>query len=138
MDADRSNGPRMAYTELIRRLKKIYPPLLVKDGVEGNVALYRRKKGEEMAAEGYDLSRPTWYNEHKYVAGFPKTEIPEWGHLVGDTDGIAEREVRGWRSVLIAFIESGAITYQAAVEEFGNPSDDMRNGHWMQILEQKR
>jgi hypothetical protein len=138
IQADRSQGSRLHYGELITRLRRLCPSLLVKDGIEGNVALYIRKSQNEMAASGYDLSMPQWYNENKYATGFPKGWIPEWGHLTTDTDNRAEHEIRGWRSVLIALIKTRAITYAAAVNEFGDPSGDQRAQYWMeQLLEFK-
>jgi hypothetical protein len=134
-DADRSIGTRMPSGELITRLQKLNPAILVKDGIPGNVALYVRKSESEMAVDGYDLLRPQWYNEHKYVTGFPTEPLAEWGHLTTDTDGIAEREVRGWRSVLIALIKAKAFTYEAAVEEFGDPIEDTRSKFWFEQLQ---
>lgn len=133
--AERSQGSRMPYGEFIRRLQCIFPELLVKDGAEGNVALYRPKTATEKIVDGYDLSLPEWYNYHKYVTGCPKDFLPEWGHLTTDTDGIANREVRGWRSMLISFIKSHAVTYDAVVKEFGNPESDQRSNLWFEQLE---
>lgn len=134
IQADRSIGNRLHYSEVILRLNKLNPSILVKDGIQGHVALYRRKTKAEMDRDGYDLARPQWYNEHKYVTGFPKDFLPEWGHLTTDTDGIAEREVRGWRSVLIAFMKHGVITYAQATEQFGDPANDQRSNFWFQHL----
>ncbi len=133
-DADRSTGARLYFTEIIARLQKIKPVFLVKDGIPGNVALYVRKTAGEMAASGYDLTRPQWHNEHKYITGFPKDWLPEWGHLTTDTDGIADKELRGWRSVLMAIIKSEAIGYAEAVAEFGDPADDQRSRFWFEQL----
>lgn len=134
-DADRSIGSRIPSGEFIVRLQKLNPAILVKDGIPGNVALYVRKSESEMIRDGYDLLRPQWYNEHKYVTGFPTEPLAEWGHLTTDTDGIAEREFRGWRSVLIAFIKAGAFTYEAAIEEFGDPIEDQRSKFWFEQLQ---
>lgn len=131
---DRSQGARLYYSVLLRKLKAVYPNFLVKDGIPGNVAVYRPKTESEKINDGYDLSRPQWHNESKYVTGFPKDWIPEWGHYLNDPDGIAEREVRGWRSILIAMIKQGLITYAAAIKEFGNPEHDQRNRFWFEQL----
>lgn len=134
--AERSQGARLYYSTFLRKLKKIYPQLLIKDGIPGNVALYRPKTEMEILRDGYDLEAPRWYNEHKYFAGFPKDHIPEWGHLLNDTDGIAVREVRGWRTVLIAFIKQRVLTYRAVVAEFGDPSNDQRSRFWFEQLQE--
>lgn len=130
----RSEGSRLYYSTLLKKLKNIYPHFLVKDGIPGNVAVYRPKTKEQIALDGYDLTRPTWHNESIYVTGFAKYWIPEWGHFLNDTDGIAEREVRGWRSILIAMIKQGLFTYAAAIEEFGNPEHDQRSRFWFEQL----
>lgn len=135
---ERSKGGRLYYSVLLRKLKKLYPQLLVKDGIPGNVALYRPKTQGEIINDGYDLAFPRWYNEHKYVTGFPKDHIPEWGHYLNDTDGIADKEVRGWRSVLIAFFKQGLVTYEAASREFGDPENDQRNRFWFEQVKEKK
>lgn len=133
-DADRSTGSQMPSAEFLFRLQKINPAILVKNGIPGNVALYVRKSEAEIIQDGYDLRRPTWWNEHKYVSGMPMSSLPEWGHLTTDTDGIAEREVRGWRSVLIALIKAKAFTYAQAAIEFGDPLYDRRSLYWFAQL----
>jgi hypothetical protein len=130
----RSEGPRLYYSVFLRRLKKIYPQFLVKDGIPGNVAVYRPKTQEEIIQDGYDMLFPQWHNEHKYVTGFPKEDIPEWGHYKNDTDGIALHEVRGWRSVLIAIVKQGLVTYEAVAKEFGDPIHDQRSKYWFDQL----
>ena len=132
--AERSTGSRMYYSVLLRKLKILCPDLLVRDGIPGNVAVYRLKTQDELVRDGYDLQLPQWYNEHRYATGFPKEDIPEWGHYVNDADGIAVREVRGWRSVLIALIRQGIVTYEAAVKEFGDPIHDQRSKYWFEQL----
>jgi hypothetical protein len=134
IDIDRSTGSRIPCGEFLVRLHKLNPAILVKDGIPGNVALYVRKSEIEIECDGYDLTLPMWRNEHKYVSGIPISSLPEWGHLTTDTDGIAEKEVRGWRSVLIALIKARAFTYAAAVEEFGDPVFDQRSSLWYDQL----
>lgn len=132
----RSEGPRMYYSVFLRKLKALYPQFLVKDGIPGNVAIYRPKTEAEIINDGYDLSAPRWHSEHKYVTGFPKEQLPEWGHYINDTDGIAIREVRGWRSVLIALIKQGIVTYEAVAAEFPDPIHDSRSKLWFEQLHQ--
>lgn len=138
VDVDRSTGSRIPCGEFIVRLHKLNPAILVKDGIPGNVALYIRKSEIELECDGYDLTRPMWWNEHKYVSGIPTSLLPEWGHLTTDTDGIAEKEVRGWRSVLIAFIKARVFTYAQAALEFGDPVFDQRSRFWFEQLSQFR
>ena len=131
---ERSEGSRLYYSVLLRKLRNIYPQLMVKDGIPGNVALYRPKTQAEIINEGYDLAVPKWYSEYKYFTGFPKGAIPEWGHYINDTDGIAEREVRGYRSVLIAMVKQRLVTYEKVVDEFGDPIHDQRSKYWFEQL----
>lgn len=133
---ERSEGPRLYYSVFLRKLKAVYPQLLVKDGIPGHVALYRPKTQGEIIRDGYDLEVPRWYNEHRYFAGFPKDHIPEWGHYINDTDGIAVREVRGWRTVLIALIKQGIANYEDVVKEFGDPIHDQRSKFWFEQLQE--
>lgn len=132
IEADRSEGCRLHYSAFIPKLKQICPQILVKDGSPGNIAIYVPKTEMEML-EGYDLLAPKWHNESKYVTGCPKEDLPEWGHLTTDTDGVANREVRGWRSMLIAFIKQKHCSYAAVVQEFGEP-EDSRSRLWHEQL----
>jgi hypothetical protein len=136
MTAERSKGSAMHYSELLVKLRRLCPRLTVRDGIEGNVALYRPKTESEMMTDGYDLAVPQWYNEEKYVTGLPKAGIPEWGHFVNDTDGVAAREHRGWRSVLMTFIKTGICTYKQAVAEFGDPAEDQRSTFWFEQMQE--
>lgn len=134
--AERSEGPRLYYTVLLKKLKTIYPDLFAKDGIPGHLAIYRPKTEGEKLTDGYDLSAPRWHNEAKYITGFPKDFIPEWGHYLNDTDGIAIKDFRGWRSILISLIKQGLVTYKAAIEEFGDPIHDQRSKYWFEQLQE--
>lgn len=151
-DVDRSSGPRMPWTELIRRLQKCNPGIRVKDGMAGNVALYFRKRSDEMteademvllapsAARAMNIPVPDdpFFVHHKYVGGFKKEPMPEYAHVTVDTSEVAHREVRGWRSVLLALIKQRIITYQAAIDEFGNPESDKRSSRWFEQVAEYR
>jgi hypothetical protein len=133
--AERSEGPRLYYSTLLKKMKNIYPHFLIKDGIPGNVAVYRPKTKDEIERDGYDMIFPQWRNEHKYVTGFPKEWIPEWGHYVNDTDGIALREdPRGWRTVHIAMVKQRLVTYAASIAEFGEPIHDQRSKYFFEQL----
>jgi hypothetical protein len=134
-DAERSAGPRMAWQEVIRRLRKCNPNLLFLDAQGGgHIAIYRPKTGQEREnIELLDDTRPAWWNDHMYVTGFPKHEMPEFPHVILDTSNLPVREYRGWRSVLMALIKSGAISYTSAIQQFGEPTDS-RSGRWHEQL----
>ena len=132
-DAERACGPRLNWTEVLRRLQKCNPQIQVKDGMPGSVALYLRKKSWEFTESdqlGDQRPKDPFFIDHKYVGGFPKHEMPEYSFVDIDTSHLPTREHRGWRSVLIALIKTGAITYESAIKEFGDPTGDSRSGRW--------
>lgn len=134
----RSEGSRLSFSELLHRLQRIAPDLQVKDGSPGNVALYFPRTAEQLdAALREGGQNDIFFIFNKYVGGFPKEELPEWGYVDIDTSLIATREhLRGWRTVLIGLIRAGVISYQQAIEEFGDPITDPRNIVWMKKLEE--
>ena len=136
-DENRSSGARLQWTEFLRRLRKVNIGIIPKDGMPGSIALYFHKRNDEYQPSDFewDMSRKdpfdTFHRDHKYVGGFPKRELPEWAHLTGiDSSGIATREYRGWRSVLMSLIKAHVLTYKQAVEEFGDPAGDPRARFW--------
>jgi hypothetical protein len=136
-NAERAWGPQIPYQELIRKIRRLNPAILVVDGSEGNIAIYAPKNRHELIeSENNDLTSHSWHKAHKYVSGCPKKSLPEYSTILTDERGRMTRELRGWRSVLIALVKSKAITYRQAVEEFGNPETDQRSGRWFQQLKQ--
>lgn len=135
-DPDRSAGPRLYYTEILRRLLKLNPELRIEDGSYGNVAIYRLKRYDEYDWEQFDpLAPASWRWDFEYVTGVEKEWIPEYSHVTVDTSKLAKREIRGWRSVLIALVKARAITYRGAIQEFGDPVNDQRSGRWFEHLQ---
>jgi hypothetical protein len=120
-DQERSAGPRLAYQEVIRRLLKCNSGIRVKDGSLGNVALYAVLPNEEGVPE------------QQYVGGMPKEPLPEYSHIIVDERGLPKRELRGWRSVLMSLVKSGAITYRGAVKQFGEATGQ-RSWRWHEQL----
>jgi len=140
-DQERSAGPRMAWQEVLRRILKCNPDLKVKDGSEGSVAIYRRKKPWEYdGSEDITLQpkRDSFFLDHLYVTGMKKEPLPEYSHVTVDTSLLPVRETRGWRTLLIALIKSGAIKYEQAIAEFGDPSGDSRSSRWFIQLKDYR
>ena len=129
-DTDRSAGPRLYYAEILRRLRILNPRLAVLDGIEGNVALYRPLEPWEYDPEQWDEEKPDWFNQYKYVGGMAKNWLPEYSHVLLDTSNLPTREIRGWRSVLLALIKSRTIAVEGAIQQFGDPSNDQRSGRW--------
>jgi hypothetical protein len=136
-DPDRSLGPRLSFQELINRLTRISPDLKARDGSAGNIALYYPRTTQELdqvLRDGSAYSSDVFFMFHKYVGGLPKTDIPEYSYVDIDASHLPTREHRGWRSILIGLIKSGATTYDKAVKEFGDPSGDSRSNRWCEQL----
>ena len=134
---ERSLGPRLNYTEILRKLWEINPDIRVKEGQEGSLALYVEKRRDEYHPSDFDEIPPNgaFHIHHKYVMGLRKEELPEWGHVTIDTSMVAHHEVRGWRSVLIGLIKARVISYRAAIKEFGDPYFDQRSQYWYEQLQ---
>jgi hypothetical protein len=141
-DFNRSQGPRLQFTEIISRLRHAAPALRVLDGSLGNVALYfprNQREYKEVVRES-DGSQDGFFLYHKYVSGMPKAGIPEYASVDIDTSHLPTREgwmtngafVQGhsWRSVLIALMRAGVISYSAAVRQFGDVGTDKRGWRW--------
>jgi len=141
-DSERAGGPRIPYQELVRKIQKLNSNIKVLDGSPGSVAIYVLKTNKEIAEsaneDNGDRTRSDWFKAHKYVTGCPKEPLPEYSTVTVDERGIAKRELRGWRSILIALIKNRAITYRQAVEEFGDPLTDSRSGRWFEQLQSYR
>jgi hypothetical protein len=139
--AERAWGPRMPYQELVRRIQRLNVNIKVVDGAPGNIAIYVLKTNQEMAeyaSEPDDPTRYEWYKAFKYVTGCPKESLPEYSTVTVDERGLPKREVRGWRSILIALVKSRAITFRQAIEEFGNPDTDTRSNRFFEQLQSYR
>ena len=125
-DADKALGHPMSYTDLIFLLQKVNRSIVIQDGgIRGAVAV----KIPTVLDDGtYGL---------KYCTGFYKTILPEFSHISVDDKGLPLRENRGWRTVVLALIKQGVITYKDAVDVFGEPQGQ-RAGRWQQLLKHKR
>jgi hypothetical protein len=136
---NRSGGKRLPWQHIVSRLQRVNRDLLIRDGMNGHLAVYLLKKPWEIDPEEYDPEKPAWHNEHRYVTGFPKEELPEYGHVLLDTSLLATREdIRGWRTLLIALIWAGALSYSEAVQEFGDVGSDKRAFLWNAKLREWR
>jgi len=63
--------------------------------------------------------------------------LPEFSHVLTDKEGVAKREVRGWRTVLLRLILTGAVTYSQVKAEFGEPIGQ-RGKLWMEQTRERR
>jgi hypothetical protein len=137
---DRSLGPRLQYTDIISRLRKIIPDLVVKEGSRGSVALYfpRNRKELEEAQREWEWGKDEFFMKYKYVGGFPKNETFEYSHIDIDSSHLPTKEHRGWRSILIALLKQGVVSYSQLVSQFGDVGTDRRGWRWQEQTRQWR
>lgn len=136
-DPMRAFGPRLQHSEFIARLKRIIPALKVVDGSPGNVALYfpRNRKEFAEAEESWTADKDFFFLKYKYVGGFPKEELQEYGTVDIDNARLATKEHRAWRTVLINLIEQGVVSYNVVKKEFGDTGSDKRGWRWRELLQ---
>lgn len=126
-NADMALGYPMQSSEFIRRLTLLKPGLVIKPGIPGAVAVY---------FPTYDVDeRKTVL---KYVSGFYIDKMmQEYSHITTDDKGLAKREVRGWRTVLLALIHQGIVTYAQVKAAFGEPTGQ-RNILWNEQMRERK
>jgi hypothetical protein len=120
--------------DFIRRLRKIAPNLIIEQGGYRNcVRVCIMALDDEPASDTFNelVKEPL-------ACGFCVDEpLPEFSSVVTDSGGVASREVRGWRTVLLRLIHTGAVPYSAIKAEFGDPPGQ-RGRLWMQQLRERR
>jgi hypothetical protein len=113
-----ARGVPMEANELIRRLQKMNSKLvIVPGGVPNAVAVRYPKKNESGEIE------------QAYITGFYLERLPEFSSVTVDNMGLPHREVRGWRSVLMALIDN-SILDRAKVDLMFGPALGQRTGLW--------
>lgn len=124
IDAKRRMGRVLHHSEIISKLKSVIPDLYVDEGmVRNTLSLYKWNRSKQFG----DKTGGTEYLGWMQYGDSPEYEID----LVNDV-GVAVRQKRGWRSVLLnlicrreegTFIPCSVITEQQAYELFGNPTN---------------
>jgi hypothetical protein len=125
-NAEIAVGKPMAWQDLVRLLQKMNPDIKCVDGGMANAIAVRFPAMQEDGVFGL-----------KYVTGFYKEVLPEFSHISTDIHGLAVRENRGWRTVVLACIRQGIVSYRDAVDVFGEP-DGVRGGRWHEILREQK
>lgn len=113
---DMALGTPMVYSELIRRVKKIAPQVIFEDGGIKNAIAVRH-----YTYDPYGGPDGQGAHQKKYISGFYKEVLPEFSSITTDKKGLPHREVRGWRSVLLALMKAEVVPFEALVKEFGHP-----------------
>jgi hypothetical protein len=139
-DPTRAFGPRIPFPEMVAKLRRIAPAMVVRDGLPGNVALYvpRNRKELEDATREWQNDKDTFFLSYKYVGGFPKKELQEFSTVDIDNARLATKEHRGWRTVVMTLIKQGVVSYSKATREFGDVGTDKRGWRWQEQLKQWR
>lgn len=132
-DHDMAFGTPMAYTELIRRIKKIAPHVIIEDGgIQGAVAV------RHLAWDPYGGDDTMGAMGKKYITGFYKQILPEFSSITTNKKtGLPAREIRGWRTVLLALMHSGAVSFEALKKEFKDPVGQ-RSSLWNEQTQEER
>jgi hypothetical protein len=117
---DMALGNPMSPQEFIRRITKVNSDICVQPGgVRGAVAVYYVCMDDDPESPTFGQSRK------KYVTGFYVDRMfPEFSAVLPDEMGIAKREIRGWRSSLLALLAVGALTYPQVKAVFGEPKGE--------------
>lgn len=129
-----ARGGPMQPSDFIRRLRKISPDLIIEQGGYKNcVRVCIMAVDDDPASDTFNQKVKT-----PLACGFCVSEpLPEFSSIVTDEKGKPTREVRGWRTVLLRLIHTGAIPYPAVKAEFGD-AQGQRSKYWMQQLRERR
>lgn len=116
-------GHPMQPSEFILRLQKLNPKILIeKGGVRNSVAVRYVPWGQAQKV---------------YVTGFPvDMPLPEFSAVVVDDQGKPWRELRGWRSVLLALVRKDLLTLEQVKLTFGYPTGQ-RSTLWDKHLSER-
>jgi hypothetical protein len=119
-DAKAALGMPLHPNELIRRIQRLNPRIIVEPGgVRNAVAVRTLAFDTEIGKE-----------EKKYITGFYiDMPMPEFSCVVLDNKGLPVKEVRGWRTVLLALIRQKLLTKKQCDLTFGK-AQGQRTSLW--------
>lgn len=95
-DVKAALGRRLDWQDVVRAIKAINPAIIIEDGGMPNAVAVRILRN----------------GEKEYITGFYKQPMPEFSSVLVDEKGLPVREVRGWRTVLTALIQSKAVSFK--------------------------
>lgn len=115
-DQEMALGAPMSPALFIEKLRKL-PGILVEPGGAGPTAVAVR-----MIVTDQDPTSPTHGQPIKiYLSGFWTDKVlPEFSSILSSKFGLATREIRGWRSVLLAIHRQGGATLPQLKALFGD------------------
>ncbi len=113
-DKKKALGYPLSPNELIRRIQKLNPKIIVEPGGARNAVAVRVAKKNENGEV-----------EKVYVTGFYIDQpMPEFSAVVVDSRGLPVRELRGWRTVLLALVRQKLLTLKQVELTFGNANGE--------------
>jgi hypothetical protein len=116
-------GYWLSWNDLISRISRLNPQILFQKGGVANAIAVRYPKRDEHGE-----------TRQEYITGFYCESLPEYSSVTLDDKGLPHREIRGWRSVLVALIRAGALTKQQCDTIFG-PATGQRSTLWYRHLQ---
>jgi hypothetical protein len=120
-------GWPMQPNDLIRRIQKLNPKIVVEPGGVRNAVAVRYPKLNENG----ELVKA-------YVTGFCiDMPLPEFSAVVVDARGNPVRELRGWRTILAALVRQKCLTEKQVTLTFGN-ANGQRAELWNKHMQQER
>lgn len=122
---DMARGYEMEVGHFIERLQRLNPQIQIrKGGVKNAVAVYIPVPVSEANPLGL-----------RYASGFYiDTKLPEYSSVLNDQFGVARKEIRGWRTVLLSLIEAGVLDRRKVDLSFG-PALGQRTDLWYRSLQ---
>lgn len=116
-DFSRRKGEVMHSSDLIHRLQKLNPHIIVQSQVNfpTDWGLYTSALGRV-----------------QFLTGLPKGWLTEFSYALVDDRDLPLAERRGWRTVLIYCLMKGAITWEQVLAEFGEPQDGFNDQRWQE------
>ena len=69
----------------------------------------------------------------QFLTGMPKGWLTEFSYALVDERDLPLEERRGWRTVVIYCLMKGAITWDQAILEFGEPRDGFNEQRWAEV-----
>lgn len=119
-DKARQLGHPLHSSELVRRVKKLNPALIVEDSINcrGNAAFYT------VDATG----------EKKYTnASFKKGILTEFSVIETDAADLPVRVQYGWREVLLRLVKAGCLSFRQVVRMFGD-AETVQATNWRRSI----
>lgn len=123
-DQDMALGSPMSPSLFIQKLRRL-PNVIVEPGGWPNAVAIRT------VVRDNDVESPTYGQQvKKYVSGFFTDRVlPEFSTILSNPMGLATREIRGWRTVLLALFHQKVVTLHQLKAVFGD-ANGQRSKLW--------